>query len=64
MVSQTAENIYYNSMEATIMAIMKNESNNQYTVKRSSLMETFILKQGINKFGQKIFRANGQQVWT
>ena len=53
MVSQTADKIEYNSTEATIIAIIINESNNQYTVKRSSLMETFILKQGINKFGQK-----------
>ena len=35
MVSQTAEKIEYNSMGATIMAIMINEINNRDTVKRS-----------------------------
>ena len=34
-----------------------NEINNQDTVKRSSLMTTFSLKQGIKKFGQKGFKA-------
>ena len=41
MVSQTAAKIEYTSMEATIMEIMINENNNQYTVKRSSFMEIF-----------------------
>ena len=45
MVSQTAEKIEYNSMGATIMAIMINEINNQDTVKRKQFMERFSLKQ-------------------
>ena len=42
MVSQTSDNIEYNTIEITVMEIMINEINNQYTVKRSSLLETFI----------------------
>ena len=53
MVSQIAENISYTPIEATIMEIMMNEINNQNTVKRSSFMEIFFLKQGINKFVQR-----------
>ena len=44
-------------MEETIIAIMINEINNQDTVNRSSFMEKFSLKQGINKFGQKVHEA-------
>ena len=36
---------------------MINEINNQNKVKRSSFMETFSLNQGINKFGQKLYKA-------
>ena len=34
-----------------------NEINSQYKVKRSSFMETFSLKQRINKFGQEGYKA-------
>ena len=44
-------------MEATIMAIIMNEINNQDTVNRSSFMEIFSLKLGINKFGQKGYKS-------
>ena len=57
MVSQTSENIEYNHMDITMMTITINETNNQDTVNRSSLMETFSLKQGIHIFGQKGFRS-------
>ena len=50
---QTAEKLGYTSIEATIMAIMINEINNQDTVKRSSYMKKFSLKQGINIFFRK-----------
>ena len=45
MVSQTDEKIEYTSTEATITAIIINEFNNQDTVNRSSLMESFGLKE-------------------
>ena len=44
-------------MEATIMVIIINETNNQDTAKRSSFMETFSLKQTINKFSQKGYES-------
>ena len=44
-------------MEATIMAIMINEINNQDTVNMSSFMETFSLKQGMKKFIQKVYES-------
>ena len=44
-------------MEATIMAIMINEINNQYTVKSSLSMETFSFKPVLNKSGQKGYTA-------
>ena len=44
-------------MEATIVEIMINEINNQGTVKRLSFMETFSLKQGINKLGHKGYKS-------
>ena len=53
MVSETVEKIEYDSMEAKIKAIMINEINEQETVKSSPSMETFSLKQVIEKFGQK-----------
>ena len=36
-----------------MMAIMINETNKQYVVKRLSFLEKFSLKQGRDKFGQK-----------
>ena len=57
MVSQTAEKIEYGSMEATLMSIMINEINNQDTVKRKQFMEKFSLKQEINNFFQKGYKA-------
>ena len=42
-------------MEATITEIIINETNNQDTVKRSSFMRIFILKQRIRKFDQKVY---------
>ena len=39
------------------MTIMINEIYNQDTVKSSLFMETFSLKQVINKFGQKEYEA-------
>ena len=53
MVSKTAEKIEYDSMGATIMAIMINEINNQDTVKRKQFMERFSLKQGKINFVKK-----------
>ena len=43
-------------MEATIVAIMINEINNQDTVKSSPFIETFSLKQGINKLVHKGYK--------
>ena len=43
------------SMEATAMYILINEINNQDTVNISSFIKIFGLKQGINKFGQKVY---------
>ena len=57
MVSQTDDNVEYTSMEATIVEIMMYKINNQDTVKRSSFMETFSLKLGINKFCQKGYKS-------
>ena len=57
MVSQTVEKIEYDSMEAKIKAIMINEINEQDKVKSSPFMETFSLKQVIEKFGQKGYEA-------
>ena len=62
MVSQTYEKIEYTSMEAKIMVITINEINNKYTVKRSSFMETFSLKQGIKKFGQKGYKVTYHEI--
>ena len=57
MVSYTAEKIEYTSTEQKMMVKMINEINNQDTLKRSSFMEKFSLKQGINKFGQQVYEA-------
>ena len=57
MVSHTYGKIKYTSTESKTMTIMINEINNQDSVKRSSLMVTFSLKQVIKKFGQKGYEA-------
>ena len=44
-------------METTMMEILINEINNQDTVKSSSFIKIFSLKQGINKFGHKVQEA-------
>ena len=41
MVSKTAENIEYTSVDAIIMSIIINEINNQDTLKSLLFMETF-----------------------
>ena len=53
MASQTDEKIERTYVEATIMKIMINGINNQYTVKRSLFLEIVSLRQGVNKFGHK-----------
>ena len=53
MISQKDDKIEYTYTETTIVAILMNETNEKYTVNNSSFMETFSLKQGIKKVGQK-----------
>ena len=57
IVSQTAEKEEYTEEEAVIMAIFINEMNNQTTEIKKSFLETYSLKQGIKKFGEKGYNA-------
>ena len=50
IVSKTSKKIEYKYMEETIMAIINNKTNNHDKMKSSSFMETFSLKQVVNKF--------------
>ena len=49
-------------MEEKIMSVMINKINNQNIVKSSSFIETFSLKQGITKFGQKWYKATYSEI--
>ena len=57
VVSQKSEKIEYTSMVERIVSIIINKINNQDIVKRSSLMETFSLEQGIKRFVNKGYEA-------
>ena len=57
LVTQTTEKTEYSTQEATVMAIFINKMNNQDVKKRMSFLETYSLKQGIRKFGEKGYNA-------
>ena len=57
IVTQTAKKDEYTEEEAVVMAIFINEMNNQTTERKKSFLETYSLKQGIKKFGEKGYNA-------